>query len=287
MRGETIRKRLHHGDRIYGMHVCSLGNPLAAKIATACEFDFVFICNEHMPLDRTETAMMCQFWSAHDVSPVVRIPCAEPHWAAMAIDAGAQGIVAPYVETVAEVESIVGAVKYRPIKGKFLNDILRGHRQPKEKTQQFLDEFNRDHFVIIGVESVEAAENLEKLISVPGVDGVFLGPHDLTVSMEIPTEYDHPDFVGLVEDITRRCRRREIGVGLHTKLLDLKPEVLQRFLDAGMNWLPNSADITIGRDETNRQLRQLRRQAGDVYQRGDKLLQPMATCISGKDSGQR
>ena len=67
MRGEPIRERLHSGERVYGTHVCSLANPVTAKIQSSVEYDFVFICNEHMPIDRTETAMMCQFYGA-DIS---------------------------------------------------------------------------------------------------------------------------------------------------------------------------------------------------------------------------
>jgi 4-hydroxy-2-oxoheptanedioate aldolase len=63
------------------------------------EYDFAFFCNEHMPVDRTETAMMCQFYASRGISPVVRIPRAQAHFATMALDGGAQGIVAPYVET--------------------------------------------------------------------------------------------------------------------------------------------------------------------------------------------
>jgi 2-keto-3-deoxy-L-rhamnonate aldolase RhmA len=267
MRGEQIRKKLHSGERIYGSHVCSLTNPVTAKIATQCDFDFVFICTEHMPLDRTETAMMCQFWAAHGVSPIVRIPCPDPYRACMALDSGAQGIVVPYIEREDEVLQLVGAVKYRPIKGKFLHDILTGQRQPKESTQKFLDDFNHDNYVIIGVESVEAVRNIEVLVSVPGVDGVFIGPHDLTVSMEIPTQYEHPEFIDAVESVIRCCRRHNVGVGLHYQLLKLDPDTLRRFLDAGMNWLINGADAVISRSEMNYQLTELRSRSGDTFQR--------------------
>ena len=74
MRGEAIRQKLHRGECVYGTHVCSLMNPVAARMATTLELDFVFICNEHMPLDRGETAMMCQFYAAHGIAPIVRIP---------------------------------------------------------------------------------------------------------------------------------------------------------------------------------------------------------------------
>ena len=279
MRGEQIREMLKRGQRIYGTHVCSLTNPVTAKMETAVEMDFAFICNEHMPIDRTETSMMCQFYAAHGIVPVVRVPNSDPIWTAMALDAGAQGITVPYVEEIDEVRAAVGAVKYRPIKGRFLRELLDGSRQPTEKSKAFLNRFNRDHFLIIGVESVAAIENLEALISVPGVDGVFLGPHDISVSMELPEEYDHPDFVATIEDVIRRCRASGVGVGLHTQLPNLPDASLKRFLDAGMNWLANGSDITTTRQTLNEQFAGLRKMCGDTFQRdGDHDLQ-VSSCI--------
>jgi len=77
-------------------------------------------------------------------------------------------------------------VQYRPIKGEFLDGILNGTRVPKEKTRRFFERFSADRYLIIGIESVAAIGRLESLIGFDEVDGVFLGPHDITCSMEIP-----------------------------------------------------------------------------------------------------
>ncbi len=112
MRGEIVREKLHQGDRVYGTHVCSLMNPLHAKLATRLELDFVFICNEHMPIDRTETSMMCQFWQAHGVAPIVRIPSPDTAAAAMALDAGAHGVCVPTLSGLEDVRSIAGKLEH-------------------------------------------------------------------------------------------------------------------------------------------------------------------------------
>ncbi len=264
MTGETIKHKLHQGERVYGTHIASLMNPLAAAIATGLELDFAFICTEHMPVDRTEVAMMCQFYKAHGISPIVRVPDPNPTAICMATDGGAEGIVVPYVETLEEVKRIVAAVKHRPIKGKLRDDVLAGRAAYPEKTRAFLETFNTHNYVIIGVESVTAIENLETLIVGTGVDGVFLGPHDITTSMGIPEEYDNPLFIDAIVDVITRCRTNQVGVGLHFKLLHLGDEVLTRMLDAGMNWIINGADVTIMRDAMNEQLGKIRSLAGDA-----------------------
>jgi 4-hydroxy-2-oxoheptanedioate aldolase len=277
MRGELIRRKLRQGGRVYGTHIVSLGNPVDARMRAALEMDFVFICTEHMPLDRTEVSMMCQFYAAHGIAPIVRIPYPEPHWACMALDAGAHGIVAPYVETVAEVRELVGAVRYRPIKGEFLRALLEGRRQPNAKLRAFFKRFNRDRFLIIGVESAAAIERLEELLADDGVDGVFLGPHDITCSLEVPEEYEHPVFVRAVTDAIRRTRRLGRGVGIH---LDQTAPVCRPFLKAGVNLILHAADVSLMRNRVNRDFQALRQRFGDVYTPGAGAADGAAQCIA-------
>ncbi len=264
MRGELIRERLHNGERVYGTHVCSLTNPVTAKMQATMEYDFIFICNEHMPIDRTETAMMCQLYAAHGISPIVRISSPDPTEAAMALDGGAQGIVAPYVETVEEAREMVGAVKYRPIKGKMLSEFFEGTRTPSQKTVDFLDEFNRDNYIIIGIESVAAWENLDNLLSVPGVDGVFIGPHDLSVSMEIPTEWGNPELIQAMTDIVKHARTAGVGVGAHLTPGSFTLDVFYELMDEGMNWILYGADIVSLKSHMQMGLRALREHMGDT-----------------------
>ena len=150
----------------------------------------------------------------------------------MSIDAGAEGILAPYVETVEQVRELIGAVRYRPIKGKFLCDILDGKREPKPKLKEFWERFNKNTYLVIGIESVEAINNLETLTSPEEVDGVFLGPHDITCSLEMPEEYDNPKFIETIEDVVKRCRKLEKGIGLHC---DFGSNVFKDLLATEMN----------------------------------------------------
>ena len=269
MRGERIRERLHMGERVYGSHVCSLTNPTTAVMQAGFSYDFMFICTEHMPLNRAETAMMCRLYAAHGISPIVRIPYPDAHEAAMALDAGAEGIVAPYVETVEEVKQLVGAVKYRPIKGKMLRDLLDGTRVLPPHMQEFLAGFNRHTYLIIGVESVAAYENLDALLAVDGVDGIFVGPHDMSVTMEIPEQYDHPDFRRVLQDIVGRSREKSLGVGIHFGPGVVTDETIAEFVEIGMNWVLYGADITVLRSAMEERLAAFRERMGDVYERGD------------------
>lgn len=278
MQGHEIRKCLHDGRRVYGTHVCSLTNPLTARMQASLEYDFVFICNEHMPIDRTETGMMCQFYAAHGISPIVRVPVPEPHYVAMALDAGAQGIVVPYIETVEQVRQAVGAVRYRPVKGRKLEQYLAGE-EPSRRMAEFFERFNSETYLIIGVESVAAYESLDQLISVLGVDGVFIGPHDMTVSMEVPEKYDNPDFVRMLDDVIRRCRAAKIGVGVHLSQMITPDARFKRLIDKGMNWILYGADVALLVGEMRKRLQDFRSHKGDSYSRAGGKGPKAASCI--------
>jgi 4-hydroxy-2-oxoheptanedioate aldolase len=258
MKGESIREKLHNGERVVGTCITQEGGTVTMTRCAALDLDFVFIDTEHTPLDRSEVSRMCRFLSAYGISPIVRIshPCG--HLARMAMDGGADGIVAPYVETVEEVKELTGAVLYRPIKGKFLQEILDGKRELNPKMRDYLREFNRNAYLIIGIESVTAYERLDSLVAVNGVDGVFIGPHDLTLSMEIPEEYFHADYLRVVTDIIRRSRMAGKGVGLHQFEKNIQPEVTRRFIGAGMNWILHSTDLNVMTTAMARQLSELR-----------------------------
>ena len=235
-----------------------MGNPMAMSLlASRADLDFVFLCSEHMPLDRSEMSMLCQLFASKGISPIVRIPQCSGALAAMALDGGAQGIVVPYVETVEQVREIVGAVHYRPVKGKMLDEYLSGRRNPPAKMEAFLRRFNRNHYVIIGIESMEAYENLDALIGVEGVDGVFIGPHDVTVSLEAPEEWDNPDLHDMVRDTVRRCRMAGIGVGAHVSPSAFPLEKIKELMDAGMNWILDAADVVWAVEACNSRRRQL------------------------------
>lgn len=245
MKGEQIREKLHRGERVYGTHVAGLSNAMMPGLLARVPLDFAFVCNEHMPVNRSDTALLCHHFSGLGVSPMVRIsrPCAAE--AAMALDGGADGIVVPYVETVEEVRAMVGAVHYRPIKGRQLRDFLGGVREPTSATRDFLRRFNRQQYLIIGIESVAAYENLDALIGIPGVDGVFMGPHDLSVSLEEPEQWDSPALHRLIDDTIVRCRAAGIGVGLHLSASLFTEAQVSRMISLGMNWILDAADVTL------------------------------------------
>lgn len=241
MNQNSLAGKMNAGKTIYGTCITSTA-PLWGKAARNAGLDFVFLDTEHVPLERMEVAALCQLYSAMGVAPVVRIPSPDPFRACQMLDAGATGVVAPYIETVEQVQEMVGAIKYRPLKGKRLQKALQNPLTLEEELKKYLENYNRDKLCIINIESIPAVENLDNLLKVPGLDGVFIGPHDLSVNMGLPEMYDHPDFEHEVETIIRKCREHNIAVGIHFSEL---PDRQVKWMKTGANIVIHSSDIAI------------------------------------------
>jgi 2-keto-3-deoxy-L-rhamnonate aldolase RhmA len=263
MTGENFCSALKSGQRVYGTLTVSDAARWPGMLASL-GLDFVFIDTEHIAIDRAALSWMCQTYVALGVAPIVRIPSQDPFEATVALDAGANGIVAPYVETVEQVQALRGAVKCRPLKGQRLQRLLDGAPTEPELAG-YIAERNADNTLIINVESVAAWENLDNLLAVPDLDGILIGPHDLSTTMGIPERYDHPDFDRAVTDIITRARQAGVGAGIHVTTgngLNTEDEI--RWVRAGANLIVHRADIIAAQYHLSRELGELRAAVGDA-----------------------
>ena len=138
-------------------------------------------------------------WLAAGVVPIVRVPVPMAHWVAMALDAGAAGVLIPYCETVEEVRDSVGTARLHPLKGEYLRRAIQDGVFPSPRTKEYLENRRRESIVLVGIESEPGQRNLDAILDVGGIDGIFIGPNDMTTNMGIPNEYDHPDFIANVQ----------------------------------------------------------------------------------------
>jgi 4-hydroxy-2-oxoheptanedioate aldolase len=241
MNGKTLRQNLHNGTCVYGTLLTS-ASPRWSQTISALGLDFVFIDNEHTPFDRQNTAWMCQVYAALSLAPLVRIPSPDPYLACMALDGGAHGIIAPYIETPAQVRALVGSVRYRPLKGIRLQELLAGTFEPDPELLRYLNDYNTNNLLVINIESVPALENLDDILSVEGLDAVLIGPHDLSISLGIPEQYTHPKFLKAVDTIISTARLHGLGAGLHATYINaLEQEIV--YAKMGANLFVHQGDL--------------------------------------------
>lgn len=239
MNAFQLKQALQQGKRVYGTMVTAPA-PRWVEYLRTSGIDFVFIDTEHIPLDRAELTWMCQVFSASDIAPIVRVSSPNPYEACQALDSGAAGIVFPYVETMEQVRTLQGAVRYRPLKGDRLEQVLQDPGILTEDEKTFFESYNADKLMIINCESVAGIRNLEQMIQVSDLDAVFIGPHDLSVNLGVPEQYDSPAFLHQVEEIIRICRKNHVSVGNHFSV-DLEKQI--NWAKLGMNIVLWNIDI--------------------------------------------
>lgn len=270
MDGVTLKAALRAGKRVYGTCVVS-PSPLWPGMIAGTGLDFVFIDTEHIPLERAEVSWMCQAFAGRGLAPIVRIPLPDPYEACKVLDGGASGVVAPYLERVADVQALRGAVKYRPLKGKRLERVLDGSEVLDETLAAYLGAYAADKLMVVNIESVPAIEALDDILAVPDIDALLVGPHDLSISLGIPEQYGHPRFTKAITTIIEKGRAQGVGVGYHYSF-GIGDAIA--WAKAGANFIVHSTDIFLVRDALRQDLDQFRDALGEekVGGGGDDLV---------------
>jgi len=259
MDGKELIQALHSGKRIYGTLIIST-SPKWIEVMRDLDIDCVFIDTEHIPLDWQKLGWMCHTYRGLGMAPIVRIPRPDPFEACRVLDMGAVGVVAAYMETAEQVNQLRSAVKLRPLKGKKLEQILTGKSKLEGEFADYIKKFNEGHVLLVNIESVPAVEALDEILAVPDLDGVMIGPHDLSCSLGIPEQYDHPLFAEAMQQIISKARAKNIGVGIHN-LPRVDQEV--KWGKAGLNMILRLADMTLFRRALDEDLTKIREALGE------------------------
>ena len=259
MTSKQLKEALRSGKRVYGTMVAS-PSPKWLQYITKLELDFVFIDTEHIPLDRSTVSWMCQAYRGAGLTPIVRIPSPDPYEACIAMDGGAGGVVAPYLETVNQIRDLRGAVKYRPLKGQRLSRVLSGEEILSQKEKDYLEAYSQDALLIVNLESKVAMDNMDTLLAEPDIDAAFIGPHDLSVNLGVPEEYDSEIWNEACLKIIRKCREKGISVANHFSN-DMEKQLL--WAREGMNMVLWNVDVIRMYQALHSDFTYLRKELGD------------------------
>ncbi|MCI0823844.1 MAG: hypothetical protein J4N90_03775, partial [Chloroflexi bacterium] len=155
-----------------------------------------------------------------------------------ALDAGAQGVLAPYCETVDQVKEVVAAAKWRPLKGDAVRRLIETGEHVSDSTRAYLEDRNKNSVVIIGIESVAAVKNLPEILKVPGIDGIFVGPNDMSISLGFPDQYDREEYQSTVKYVIDTAGAQGIAVLVHHQT----PELSSFWISQGARFILHGTD---------------------------------------------
>ena len=212
MRENKLKSIWARGDAVVNGWL-SIPSAFSAEVMAHQGFDSLTVDMQHGVIDYQVAVTMLQGISTTGAMPMARVPWNDPARLMKILDAGAYGVICPMVNTRAEAEALVRACKYPP----------RGYRSwgPVRASiyagADYGDHANDDIVVMPMIETAEAMKNLDEILSVPGVDGVYVGPSDLSLALGLKPRLDQTDapVVEAQQKIAEACKRHGVVAGIH------------------------------------------------------------------------
>ena len=235
-----FKRALRDGRTQIGMWL-ALANPYTAEICATAGFDWLLIDGEHAPNDVRSVLAQLQALAAYPVSPVVRVVTGETALIKQLLDIGAQTLLVPMVESAEQARELVAAVRYPPrgVRG-IGSAIARASRW--SAIPDYLATSGDDEIcLLLQVESKAGLANLEAIAKVDGVDGVFLGPSDLSASFGYRGNPGHPEVVAAIENAIATI----VACGNVAGLLTYDERLAKRYLELGARFVAVGAEVTL------------------------------------------
>jgi 4-hydroxy-2-oxoheptanedioate aldolase len=211
MRVNPVLQRLRAGRPSVGTWL-SLGSPTAAELLVTSGFEWLTVDLEHTPMSWETVAHMVGLIAHRGGVPLVRIPSNTVENAKRALDLGASGLVVPMVNSVAEAEAAVAAVRYPPAGVRSVGGILRAARWDTDPVT-YQARANREILLVIQAEHRLHLEHAREIAGVPGIDAVFIGPHDMGASLGLRP--DSPEMEPHFAAVLAACREAGVPAGIH------------------------------------------------------------------------
>lgn len=222
---KSFRAELKKGQTLIG---CLLQMPLpeVAESFVQAGYDWLFIDLEHSPMDARNALDILTAVDAR-IPCVVRVPWNDEANIKKALDIGATGIIVPLVNNAADARLAVGRCKYPPAGFRSVG-ITRAQRFDLD-FDAYMKRANDEIAVIVQIEHIEAVKNIEGILDVPGIDGVFVGPFDMSGSMDLPGQINHPRVQEAIGQVIEACEQRDIArcIYAHT------PQHARTYLEQG------------------------------------------------------
>jgi 2-dehydro-3-deoxyglucarate aldolase/4-hydroxy-2-oxoheptanedioate aldolase len=234
-----IKHALRDGQAVIGTMIVEFRQPSVVQLLANAGFEFFIIDNEHGPFTIETIADLTRAAVYMGLTPLVRVPELTYAHIAQSLDAGAQGIMAPRISTAAQVREVLQMMKYPP-EGRRGNALSRGYTQFKSgPVAEVMAQVNEETLLIVQVEMREAVENIDEIVSTPGVDVALIGPNDLSIALGVPGQQNHATVQAAIQKTMAACQRHGVAPGIHMNDLSLAVHWARQ----GMRLVSSNAEI--------------------------------------------
>ena len=240
MLASNLKERLRSRELIFGSWV-SFAHPSITEIFASHKFDFLAIDMEHGTISLEQAQRIIAASQYYKVPCLPRPVSHSNDWIKPLLESGADGLIAPMVNTANELQSLLQDIKYPPV-GKRSFGVNRAQAYGSN-FERYVKNWNLNSIFVAQIESKEAVESIEKIASNPDLDAIMIGPYDLSGSLGVPGEKFHPLVKEAELKVINACKERGISCG--TQLSDFNPDSVKAALAMGYTFIIASSDLFV------------------------------------------
>jgi 2-keto-3-deoxy-L-rhamnonate aldolase RhmA len=251
----AAKQKLENNNLAIGMGIRNFRGSEIASIMKSAGYDWLFIDLEHGPTSIESAASICISSLANGVAPIVRVPQGDLNLGTRCLDAGAQGIVMPHVDTVEQATKMAEAFRFKPLGRRSIAGNYPHFNFEARSATETTTTLNEATLLVAMMETPEAINNIDAIASVPGIDVLLMGTNDLCLEMGIPGEVDHPKVSAAVDKLVEACESHGKWAGIGGVY---EPGLLTRHINQGVKMILAGNDVTLLLDAATEKARLIR-----------------------------
>lgn len=258
MRYDTaLKKKLQQNALTIGSWI-TIGHTSIVEIMASAGFDWLTIDLEHSAMDFEKSLAMISQVQGCGLPVLVRVAENDPNFIKRVMDAGANGVIVPMVNSAADAAAAVAAVKYPPA-GKRGVGLARAQGYG-QRFDDYLQWLNESSVVIAQVEHIDSVRNIDDILRVEGIDGIMIGPYDLSASMGIPGKYELPEVTEAIRKVETACKKHGKPLGFHVIKADHRAAIDK--ISNGYNFIAFSIDFMLLGEKVRSEMDEIRKSTG-------------------------
>ena len=229
-------------------------DPAAVEIMGFAGFDFVIIDAEHGPISMENAQNMIRAAESVNITPIIRVGSNDEVLILRALDIGAQGIEIPQINSKPDAVRAVKSVKYSPQGERGVCRYVRAANYSSMDKFKYFESANKETMIIAHIEGVEGINNLDEILSVSGIDVIFIGPYDLSQSLGIPGQVNNSLVVEKMKEVVSKCKESKVAVGTFADDV----ETAKSWVSLGVQYMSFSVDVGILYEASENIIRKLK-----------------------------
>lgn len=240
LKKNDLKKALQSGKTVLGPFL-KLTDPAVVEIMGFAGFDFVIIDAEHGPISMQSAQNMIRAAETANITPIIRVANNDESLILRALDIRAQGVQIPQINRKSDALRAVKSVKYSPQGERGVCRYVRAANYSSMDKFKYFKSANEETMIIAHIEGVEGINNLDEILSVPGMDVIFIGPYDLSQSLGIPGEVNHSLVIEKMKEVVLKCKQNKIAVGTFADDI----QTAKKWISLGIQYMSFSVDVGI------------------------------------------